>query len=150
MKRILVVSDFSPTANAALPYAYSLVEPGGEVHLVHVIEHELQPNPMYAHYTPDSLALPQERAKVAAEVERQLLSLVPKGAKHKSVTTVAACVFHRYVAEGLIDEARQRQVNAVVIGSHGRTGLSHLLMGSVAEQVLRGCGLPVFIIPRKD
>jgi len=150
LKRVMVVTDFSATANVALPYAYALVEPGGEVHLLHLIEHEEVPNPLYAHYTPDELANPEQRKKAMAEVERHLLTLVPKAAKGKSITTVVGCVLYRGVAEGIIEEAKKRKVDAVVMGSHGRTGLSHLLMGSVAEQVLRGCGLPVLIIPRKD
>ena len=150
LNRVLVVTDFSETANAALPYAYAVVNAGGEVHLVHVIEHEEMPNPLYAHYTPDDLALPQKRAQVIKEVERHLLSQVPTAAKERSVTTVVGCVLHKEVAEGIVEESMRRKVDAIVMGSHGRTGLKHLLMGSVAEHVLRGSGLPVLVVPRKD
>lgn len=150
LKRVLVVTDFSRTADAALPYAYALVEPGGEVHLVHVIEHEAQPNPLYAHYTPDELWDPEVRAKAVKEVERHLLSLVPDDAKAKAISTVVGCSLHRHAAEGIMAEAHARKVDAVVMGSHGRTGLSHMLMGSVAEEVLRGCHLPMLIVPRHE
>jgi nucleotide-binding universal stress UspA family protein len=147
MKRVMVVTDFSATADAALPYAYVLVEDGGEVHLLHVIEHEDVPNPLIAHYTPDDLATPDQRKKAAAEVEKQLLARVPKEAKSRGITTVAACSFHREVAEGIVEEAQNRKVDALVLGSHGRSGLAHLLMGSVAEHVLRHSRLPVLIVP---
>jgi len=148
LSRVLVVTDFSDTANAALPFAYALAESGGEVHLVHVIEHEQVPGPLYAHYSSDDLATPQKRAEVIKGVERHLLTLVPEGAKAKTLTTIVGCVLHPEVAQGIIDEAHQRKVNAIVIGSHGRSALRHLLVGSVAEQVLRGAGLPVLIVPR--
>jgi nucleotide-binding universal stress UspA family protein len=150
LSRILVVTDFSETANAALPYAYALVKAGGEVHLVHVIEHDEVPSPLYAHYTSDDLALPQKRAEVIKDVERHLLTLVPDGAKDKKITTVVGCALHPEVAPGIVEEAHRRKVDAIVLGSHGRSGLKHLLVGSVAEHVLRGAGLPVLIVPRKD
>ncbi len=150
LNRVLVVTDFSETANAALPFAYAVVNAGGEVHLVHVIEHEEVPSPLYSHYTPDDLASPQKRAQMIKEVERHLLTLVPEGAQQKSVTTVVGCVMHPEVAPGIVAESARRKVDAIVIGSHGRTGLKHLLLGSVAEHVLRGAGLPVLVVPRRD
>ncbi|HKI99060.1 MAG TPA: universal stress protein [bacterium] len=147
LKRVLMVTDFSATAAAALPYAYALVDPGAEVHLVHLIEHEQVPNPLYAHYTSDDLATPQDRDRAIKEVERHLMTLVPNQAQEKHITTVVGCVLHPEVAEGIIEEARKRKPDAIVMGSHGRTGLKHLLMGSVAEHVLRGCGVPVLIVP---
>ena len=148
LNRVLVVTDFSETANVAVPFAYALVKPGGEVHLLHVIEHEEVPNPLYAHYTPDDLATPDKRAQAVKAVERHLLTLVPKAAKQKTVTTVVGCVLYPEVAPGIVEEARRRKVDAIVIGSHGRTGLKHLLLGSVAEHVLRGAGVPVLVVPR--
>lgn len=147
LKRVLVVTDFSLTANAALPYAYGLAESGTEVHLVHVIEHEQVPNPLYSHYAPDGLATPQQRAETVHDIERRLLQLVPSEARERGITTVVNCVLYRTAAEGIIAEAKRLEIDAIVMGSHGRTGLKHLLMGSVAEQVLRGCGRPVLIIP---
>ena len=149
LNRVLVVTDFSETANVALPFAYALVNPGGEVHLLHVIEHEEVPNPLYAHYTPDDLATPDKRAQAVKAVERHLLTLVPKAAQQKTVTTVVGCVLHPEVAPGIVEEARRRMVDAIVMGSHGRTGLKHLLLGSVAEHVLRGAGVPVLVVPRR-
>lgn len=147
LKRLLVATDFSLTANAALPYAYGLAEPGTDVYLVHVIEHEQMPNPLYSHYSPDSLATPQQRAQTMQEVERRLSALVPGEAAQRGIRTEVACVLYRTAAEGIIAEAKRLEADAIVMGSHGRTGLKHLLMGSVAEHVLRGCGRPVLIIP---
>jgi nucleotide-binding universal stress UspA family protein len=150
LKRVMVVTDFSPNADAALPYAYALVEAGGEVHLLHLIEHDAVPNPLIAHYSPDDLALPEKREQAIAEVERHLHTLVPADTKAKSITTIVGCALYPEVPAGIIAEARKRKVDALVMGSHGRTGLAHLLLGSVVEQVLRGIGLPVLITPRKS
>ena len=53
--RVLAVTDFSDTADRAIPFAWSLVAPGGEVHLVHIVEYTGVPNPLYAHATRELL-----------------------------------------------------------------------------------------------
>lgn len=147
--KVLVVTDFSATADRAIPYAYSIVDVGGEVHLLHLLEHTEVPNPLYAHYAVDDLYNPRKRAKAIAEVEEHLRTLVPKTAGEKRVKTIVVATTAEGIAEGIVAEAHRRGVSAIVIGSHGRTGVSHLLMGSVAEQVLREAHLPVLVVPRQ-
>ena len=50
------------------------------------------------------------------------------------------------VADEIIDVAKQVSAEALVVGTHGRTGLSHLLLGSVAEKVVRGASVPVVCV----
>ena len=147
LSRILLVTDFSDTANRALPFAYAVAAPGGEVHLLHVIEHQDLPNPLYAHYTQDDLFNPEKQKKAIAKVEEHLRTLVPDGADKKKITTKVAAVIHPTVAEGIATEAKARECDAIVIGSHGRTGLVHAVMGSVAEGVIRHSTVPVLVIP---
>lgn len=52
-------------------------------------------------------------------------------------------------ADIVLTVAKEWEANLLVMGTHGRTGLAHLLMGSVAEQVLRHAEIPVFIVPAK-
>lgn len=145
--KVLVATDCSETANRSVPFAYSIVESDGEVHLIHVIEHEEVPNPLYSHYSSDELNRPDKRKEVAAEVVSHLKKLIPKGAEEKGIKTVVDVAFHGDVPEGIVEESKQRGVECVVVGSHGRSGLVQLLMGSVAESVLRACPVPVLIVP---
>ena len=147
LAKILLVTDFSETAGRALPFAYAIAESGGEVHLVHVIEHQDVPNPLYAHYSRDDLFNPENQQKAMAAVEAHLKTLIPKGAVDKKVTTKVAGVVHPSAAEGIVAEARKRRCDAIVIGSHGRTGVVHVLMGSVAEAVIRHSTVPVLVVP---
>ncbi len=57
--KILVSTDFSEVANRAVPHAYAAVSPGGEVHLIHVIELQDVPSPLYAHYSADQVTTPR-------------------------------------------------------------------------------------------
>ena len=150
MEKILVSTDFSDEANRAVAHAYAAADPGGEVLLIHVIEHQDVPSPLYPHYSADQLNNPEKRKEVAAKVEAELQGLVPSDTGGKTVQTKVAAVFHPHVAEGVLKEAAERRVDGIVISSHGRSALAHLLMGSVAEKVLRGSTVPVLIVPHKN
>ncbi len=147
--KILVTTDFSEVADQAVPFAYEIAPQGGEVHLVHIIEHQNVPSPMYSHYSSDELNNPEKRREVAGQVEERLKSLVPEEAAAKGVETRLGVGFHPHVAAGIIEEAKERGADALVIGSHGRSALAHLLLGSVAEAVLRGSTVPVLIVPHR-
>lgn len=147
--RVMAVTDFSETGDAALPFAYSVADPGGEVHLVHVFEHTEVPNPLYAHYGSDDLNLPEKRREAEAKVRAKLQSLVPGTAGEKKVSTHAHVVVHENVPGGIIDQASALKADVIVIGSHGRTGLAHLLVGSVTEEILRLAEVPVLVVRQK-
>lgn len=150
LSKIMLVTDFSGTANRALPFAYAIADPGAEVHLVHVIEHQAIPGPLYAHYTRDELFDPKKQKEAIAKVEAHLKTLVPKGAADKGIATKVAGVLHSTVPEGIAAEAKQRGCDAIVIGSHGRGGVAHLLLGSVAEGVIRHATVPVLVVPLRE
>lgn len=146
--KVLVVTDFSGTANRAIPYAYAVAIPNAEVHLVHIVEHVENPSPLYAHYTPDDLATPEKRAKFTEECEAHLRTLIPEDSS--GIATVCGVGYHKDIAPGIVAEAKTRGADVIVIGSHGRTGVAHLLMGSVAESVLRESSIPVLVVPHGD
>ncbi len=147
--KVLMVTDFAADAAQTLPFAYAIVESGGEVVLMHVIEHQDNPNPLYAHYSEDDLSNPDRRRKAIAEVEERLRRMIPKGSRDSGVTTTIAAAVHPAVVDGILHEARERKADAIVIGSHGGSGLAQLLMGSVAEAVTRHSEVPVLIVPHK-
>ena len=148
-RRALLVTDFSDTANKALPFAYTIVEPGGEVVLLHVIEHADVPSPLHATYSAEQLFDPENRKKAIAAVEEHLKSLVPQGFAEKKIETVTLGAIHPEVPDGIVTEAEKLKADAIVIGSHGRSGLAHVWFGSVAEAVMRRSRVPVLVVPRK-
>ena len=147
--KVLMVTDFAADAAQTLPFAYAIVEPGGEVVLMHVIEHQDNPNPLYAHYSEDDLSNPDRRRKAIAEVEERLRRMIPQGSRERSVTTTITAAVHPAVVDGILQEARERKADAIVIGSHGGSGLAQLLKGSVADAVTRHSEVPVLVVPHK-
>ncbi|WP_408629705.1 universal stress protein [Anaeromyxobacter oryzisoli] len=144
LTRILVPIDFSPSARAALEYATFLAgKLDAELEVLHVWE-----PPGYL--GPDTLALlpvgsgepawEQTRAEVQRELEQQLARAVARP-RAFSVRVEAG-----EPSDTILRLAREGGVDLIVMGTHGRTGLSRLLIGSVAEAVLRRSGCPVLTI----
>lgn len=134
LRKLLVPMDFSPAALAALALACRLLEPGGDLVLVHAIAPVLGPG------SPEK-PLEDPRAEEWARAEFAKLR-GPLAGAHARLDL-------RYCAPdvAVIEAALQAQAvpDAIVMGTRGRTGLSHVLLGSVAERVLRRAAPPVFV-----
>jgi nucleotide-binding universal stress UspA family protein len=142
--RILVPVDFSPSARAALEHATLLAGRfAASLDVLHVWE-----PPGYV--GPDTLALlpvaagqpgwDQTRGELSREVER---FLGKAGARPKNLSVR---VESGEPSDTILHVARETGVDHIVMGTHGRTGLSRLLIGSVAEAVLRRSTCPVTTI----
>jgi nucleotide-binding universal stress UspA family protein len=125
--RVLVGTDFSDLANRAIGVAYGLVPRQGVVHLAHVPE---APHAMTEQTTRDRLA-----------------ALVPIDASERGVVTVLEVVDAADVADGLLQLAARRGVDAICLATHGRTGVSQAVLGSVAQRVVREARCPVVLLP---
>src|ERR1700733_5339719 len=136
LKNILFATDFSPYSNEALPYALATARKyEARLYGAHVI-----PSDEYLFMGPDCWPAhlqqgEQLRQEAAARLEEQL-----RGVQHETLfgTGDVWKVLSRLIAEHDID--------LVVVGSHGRTGARKLLMGSVAEKIIRQAGCPVLSV----
>ncbi|REJ64831.1 MAG: universal stress protein [Planctomycetota bacterium] len=135
LKCILCPVDFSKSSKAALDYAAALArESEARLVLLHVVE-----NPL-AYDTTFSGPAPTEKEMQEAEHEfaDMLEGLGDIATEHRTVLgDPAACV---------VQAAEEDSADLVVVGTHGRTGLSRLLMGSVAEEVVRKAPCPVIAV----
>lgn len=131
LRKLLVSTDFSDSANAALALARELLEPGGHLVLAHAIPPVLAPGDPAL-----PLSDPRSEAWARAEYEKVRPTLAGVGVEFDL----------RYGAAdtAVLDAAARHQADAIVIGTQGRTGLAHVLLGSVAERVIRRASLPVF------
>jgi nucleotide-binding universal stress UspA family protein len=142
--RILVPIDFSPSARAALQYAGFLADKlGASVEVLHVFE-----PPGYV--GPDTLALlpitagHHEWGETKADVERQVEQFLADTSGGPATRTVR--VEAGEPSDAILRVAAEDRADLVVMGTHGRTGLSRLLIGSVAEAVLRRASCPVLTL----
>lgn len=145
-KKILVPLDGSKTAEGALPYALDLAQRGGgHLMLARVCSATLSGGSMAGYPVPGT-ALETELVLAQQHVEEYLRALrfqvegVQVSTHAPQGTAVAALV-------ALIEE---QQVSLIVMTSHGRSGLTRFVLGSVAEKLMRLAPCPVFIVGRDD
>ncbi|QSQ21897.1 universal stress protein [Pyxidicoccus parkwayensis] len=125
---VLVGTDFSETGNRAVAYACGLVPEGGTVHLVHAAEGKLTPG--------------QE-----AELKQQLLAAVPKAAQAGGRRVQVELLPHgRDVVMALVQASERHRVDAIVMGTHGRSGLKRAVLGSVTQELLLRTDRPVLVV----
>lgn len=145
-KRILVCTDFSEAGDHAISHAFRMAaDHSAEVILCHIIEPVIVPNPLYAQYYPGELMSPDVLARAEADAKAALEERAPKEGAFASVPR--RIVLGRGTpAEELIRLSEELQVDLLVIATHGHTGLKHLLLGSVAERVVRHVKCPVLVV----
>jgi nucleotide-binding universal stress UspA family protein len=141
--RILVPTDFSPPSDAALDYARILAAKfGSSLDILHVIDDPTAASEFVA----DGFAPSTEdiRTGLLAHARRRLeraINLVDRSRYHAHADAVLGLP-----AQAIVDYATATGAGLIVMGTHGRTGLAHLLMGSVAEQVVRTAPCPVLTV----
>ena len=142
MKHVLVATDFGEPADAALLYGRTIAEKfGATLHVLHVAD-----NIFTQAFGSESAAfLPTLQADIEDTARRRLaellIDIVRSGLPTKSVvltTTPPASAIVAYATSNAID--------LIVMGTHGRHGLQHIVLGSVAERVVRMAPCPVLTI----
>ncbi len=141
IKNILVPVDFSPDASSAVEYATFLANSFQATITLH---HVYQVPPMLNPIVPGAdNRVDLEAARVAAERELERLRAE---VQPRSTGAVRALAEPGVAADAILDRARAGGFDVIVMGTHGRTGLSRMLMGSVAEAVVRRADRPVVIV----
>ena len=156
-QRILVPVDGSATSERALQEAIRLAAGKAQLRLVYVIE-EIYPLDTEGYAYIDYATL---REAVRHTGERVLAQVAEKTRHSGATAEIAAEEAQRLgatvetilleaggerIADVIEGEARNWPADLIVIGTHGRTGLSRLLLGSVAEGVARGASVPVLLV----
>ena len=141
--RILVPTDFSETADAALEYAKTLATNlGASLHLLHVFQ-----DPFFAASYANEVFVPPppQGRELELAAARDGLSKRMSPAEEKRFAGTHAIV-EGLTAKEIVKYAEQYAIDLIVMGTHGRRGVAHLLLGSVAEHVVRTAGCPVLTV----
>lgn len=141
-KRILVAVDFSKLSEPAVDYAVRLATgSGAQVDLLHVVIGAL-PAPTMGHPSAQELVEQLNRSENEASVRRlesMLHERVPEALRGRAILADGS------PAEAICAQATNTY-EMVVVSTNGRTGLSHILLGSVAERVVRFAKIPVLVV----
>jgi nucleotide-binding universal stress UspA family protein len=142
INRILAPTDFSAHAEAAVRFACELAERlGSKLHLLHVLS-EIVPT------GPDPLlmpVMPPQFYKDSEDRANETLAHLLKPSWNQPCAVTTAIRWGSPV-ESIVSYAIDESIDMIVIATHGRTGLSHVFLGSVAERIVREAPCPVLTL----
>jgi nucleotide-binding universal stress UspA family protein len=141
LSNILVPLDMSEMSLKALRYAVPFARQfDAKLTLVHVVE--------LVAYTPElpyPLPLPpHQTSEVKKELKKVCAANVPSDVQTRLV------VRHDFAPDAIVDEARKTKADLIIVSTHGRTGLKHVFLGSVAEKIVRHAPCPVLVVREKE
>ncbi len=144
LRRIVIATDFSTAGEHARQVGASLARQlGADVHLVHAFDVPL------ALVTPYEVAVPDGLIVEARQAARRKLDAALEAIRKQGLTATAHLA-EVPAAPAIAEVAREVKADLVVVGTHGRTGLKHVLLGSVAERTLRLAPCAVLTVKAKD
>ena len=141
LKRILVATDFSDPAEVAVRYGLDIARSyGASLDIVHVIES------LPVFYAPElGVALMDIEGNIEAAARRDLDAAITDEDR-QTVKVLTVITKATNVASAITEYAKTNGIDLIIVGTHGRGAVSRLLMGSVAERVLRMAPCPVLSV----
>jgi universal stress protein A len=141
LQKILLPTDFSNYSAAATKYARELTTKfDAELHILHVLETHLVSTPTFGM----GLDLPKYVSESKAAAEKSLTSVLDP--EWSASRTVVKALVEGSPKVEIVAYARKHSIDLIVLATHGRSGLAHVLMGSVAESVVRTAPCPVLTV----
>lgn len=152
LKHILIPLDQSALAETALDYATKLTDPDGQITLLTVlVPPDLTINTLYGTEGLTQVAMDVEAYESAERQMRvQAEDYLRNIAKRLSGRRVDIAVHAGRDADVIVEEAKALGVDAIVMATHGRSGISRWLLGSVTQKVLHAAPCPVMVIPHHE
>lgn len=146
IKKILCPVDFSESSDHAMRYALAFSETyQAELIFVHVMDYATLDMPDYPSVIEFSANIIEQMKEIFEKRLEELTEIEKKEYENISSRLVSGTPFYE-----IINLAKEEKVDLIVIGTHGRTGLAHVLMGSVAEKVVRKAPCPVLTVKHPE
>jgi universal stress protein A len=144
--RILVPVDFSACSDRALGYATAFARAfGARLELVHVVEDPFGSGAWSSEiYLSSATTIPEFLRDLTADAGRRLTAL--KARVSSEGIQIDTTVLSGSPERTIVEHAKTGGFDLIVMGTHGRTGLSHALIGSVAERIVRQAPCPVMVV----
>jgi len=146
VERVLVATDFSELADHAVPHAYSLVREGGTVFLIHVTRPMRWPSVLGSNTDSKMSAARKAHTATLRDATARLQSLIPDETGHRGIASEVHVLESTAPAKAIYQAAERFGADVVCLGSHGRSGLSAALVGSVTHAVMEHTLRPVLVV----
>lgn len=150
MKKILIALDYSPSAEMVAETGNRLATAlQAQVLLIHVVADINYYSSMA--YSPimgfSGFTYPDIALNVVNDLEAESLRFLNESKKHLGGQNIEVKVVDGETANAILTAAQDYDADIIVMGSHGRSGLGKLIMGSVAETVLHNSKIPLLVVP---
>jgi len=154
MKKVLIALDYGPTAQKVAEIGFTMANAmKAEVILLHIIL-----DPVYyssSNYSPimgfdGFMNLDPLQVNIIEELKQATQHFLEKSKQHLGDKTIQTIVSEGDCADSILKTAKDLKADIIVLGSHSQKWLENVIMGSVAEKVLRHTSIPLFIIPTKQ
>jgi len=143
IRTVIASTDLSEIGDTAIPHAVRwALDRGAALVLVHVLDDYPLPNPLYAHYYP--MPTEEQRHQAEQKARAALRAQLPPEMRQPGRSSLV--IARGDPAREILRLASESPEPAIVIASHGRTGLARLALGSVAERVIRAAHCPVLVV----
>jgi len=143
MKKVLIAIDYDQTAQKIARVGFSMArDMNAEVILLHVVS-----NPVL--YYSSYMAMAPLQINNVGELKEVSQKFLDKTKHDLGDETIQTIIKEGDTSESILESAKKLKADIIVIGTHSRKWLENILMGSVAENVLKHTTLPLFIIPTK-
>ncbi len=143
--KILVPTDFSESAQYALPYAVDLAEKyQASLHLLHVVEPIIAP----VDFAWGTYSYPDIEKQLSGYVEESLAKIIKDMIPKEQVCESTS--LHGKPWREIITFAREQEMDLIVMATHGLSGFSHALYGSTAEKIVRKAPCQVLVVRHPD
>jgi len=140
IKSIIVPIDFSEYSKSALKYAIDFAKQfNAKMYLIYVVEPVIYP----ADFSMGQVAIPSADIDIQSRASEELINLAKTIGSGINVETIIKT--GKPFVE-IIDTAKEKDVDLIIMSTHGHTGVEHLLFGSTAEKVVRKAPCPVLTL----
>lgn len=155
MKKVLIALDYNPSAQKVAETGYALAK---NMQASVVLLHVLADPGYYAayQYSPimgfdNTFIRPETQPPdMSQEIESAAMEFLNRSKAHLGADNINVMVRDGNTADQILEAATAENADVIVLGSHSRSGLDKILMGSVTGKVLQGSAIPLFIIPTKE
>jgi nucleotide-binding universal stress UspA family protein len=144
-KKILVPTDFSDYSDRAFLQALDIARQyGSSVELFHVVADDVQQ--CAVDYCMDNSVVEELKKEILARAQEKISTELARFPEAKDNTLVTAEIGHGKPYQTILQEQRDKGFDLIVLASLGKSGIAHIIIGSVARHILREATCPVLLI----
>ena len=145
VRRVLVATDFSALGDRAVPYAYANLSAGSVVRMIHVITPAEATGGAGTTSASKRLAEKQHQ-NLVTDSGQKLRELIPREAEARGIVTEVEVLSHREAGLAICQEAERFGADLICMGTHGRSGLTQTLLGSITNKVMTHSRRPLLVV----